>query len=72
MSGKKGFIKIDPFFCKECYFCISVCKNNQIIPGESYNDKGYRPVVFVGDGKCNACGLCATMCPDVAIEVFSE
>gem|GEM_PF-199412 len=72
MATKKGHIKIDQFFCKECHYCLSVCKNEQIIPGKDYNEKGYRPVLFVGDGRCNACGLCAIVCPDAAIEVFCE
>ncbi|MCF8054914.1 MAG: 4Fe-4S dicluster domain-containing protein [Deltaproteobacteria bacterium] len=72
MAPKKGYITIDPFYCKECHYCISVCKNSQIIHGKTYNEKGYRSVVFIGDGGCTACGLCAVMCPEVAIEVYRD
>jgi 2-oxoglutarate ferredoxin oxidoreductase subunit delta len=68
----KGKITIDRDLCKECHFCISVCKRNQIEPSKEYNAKGYRPVVFVGNGECTGCALCATMCPEIAIEVYRE
>jgi 2-oxoglutarate ferredoxin oxidoreductase subunit delta len=40
------------------------------------NQKGYYPAVFVEkhlkkEGrKCTGCGLCAIICPEIAIEVY--
>jgi 2-oxoglutarate ferredoxin oxidoreductase subunit delta len=39
------------------------------------NKKGYRPARFDPEGGknkkgCTGCAMCATVCPDVAIEVY--
>lgn len=68
----KGKITINRDLCKECHLCIYVCKQEQIAPSKTYNAKGYRPVVFIESGKCTGCALCATMCPEIAIEVYRE
>lgn len=68
----RGSIKINRDLCKECHLCIHVCKQEQIIPSKEYNAKGYRPVTFCDTGRCTGCALCATMCPEIAIEVYRE
>ncbi|MBN1381961.1 MAG: 4Fe-4S binding protein [Deltaproteobacteria bacterium] len=68
----KGYIVINKEICKECHLCISVCNRDCISPSTEYNLKGYHPVFYNDNGKCNGCGLCATICPDVAIEVYRE
>jgi 2-oxoglutarate ferredoxin oxidoreductase subunit delta len=72
LSLKKGRIIIDFERCKECHLCIYACKQEQIQPAQNYNAKGYRPVVFIGNGQCTGCTLCAVTCPDIAIEVYRE
>ena len=73
---QKGRITINREICKGCYLCISVCPNEIIIISDHLNQQGYYPAVpkeDVKDGKgCIACAMCATICPDVAIEVYSE
>ena len=67
----KGYIAIDKDLCKECHLCIHACRQACIRPGGEYNARGYRPVVFQPEaGDCTGCALCATTCPDMAIEVY--
>ena len=70
----KGRIKIDKDLCKECHLCICACPKGLIAPSEEYNPKGYRPVTVrqEKEGECTGCTLCATTCPDIAIEVYRE
>ena len=72
----KGYITIDRELCKGCYLCVSVCPQKVITTSEKLNQKGYYPAEFLKKGnkgkQCIACTMCATMCPDVAIEVYRE
>ena len=73
---EKGHITIDRELCKGCYLCISVCPKEVIFISNRLNQQGYYPVDFKEDEKngrrCIACSICATICPDIAIEVFRE
>ena len=67
----KGRIEIEAELCKDCGLCIITCKHALIRKGTNYNVKSYLHVEFVdSDKKCNACTLCAIVCPEVAIEVY--
>ena len=67
----KGRIVIEADRCKDCGLCIITCKHGLIRRKNVYNTKGYLPAEFVDpDEKCNACTLCAVVCPEVAIEVY--
>ena len=79
MADKKkvhGYITIDRELCKGCYLCLSVCPKEVITKSERLNQKGYYPAKFEEDeekGKmCIACVQCATICPDIAIEVYRD
>jgi 2-oxoglutarate ferredoxin oxidoreductase subunit delta len=79
MAEKKkvrGSITIDRELCKGCYLCLSVCPREVIIKSKRLNQKGYYPAEFQEEetkGKmCIACIRCATMCPDIAIEVYRD
>jgi len=69
-----GFIVILEDECKGCQLCVSACKFSLIHPSKSkVNKRGLFPVEFSDkDGECNACMLCAIVCPDVAIRVYRE
>ena len=72
----KGFITINRELCKGCQLCISFCPQKMIAVSDKLNQKGYYPAEFHDEGHegkhCIACVTCATVCPDVAIEVYRE
>jgi len=56
--------------CKSCLYGIEVCPKKVLNVGKEINTKGYQYVVPVKPDECTGCTLCATMCPDAAIEVY--
>ncbi len=66
----RGEIVIDENFCKGCGYCTKFCARDCIEQGGKFSPQGYVLAVFVHPEKCNACGVCAWMCPDHAIEVY--
>ena len=68
----KGHIKINKEICKECLLCIHFCPKGHIMTTNEYNALSYHPVGTDETKECNGCALCATMCPEVAIEVYRE
>ncbi|MBP7792707.1 MAG: 4Fe-4S dicluster domain-containing protein [Candidatus Goldbacteria bacterium] len=67
---KKGRIIIDEERCKGCLICVHQCAKKEIQISDKINKSGYNVVEFKNSGQCNACALCAIVCPDVAIEVI--
>lgn len=63
-------IEILKELCKSCLYCIETCPKKVIDLGKEVNTKGYQYVVAVNPDACVGCTLCATMCPDAAIEVY--
>ena len=68
----KGHIKINKEIRKECLLCIHFCPKGHIVTTNEYNSLSYHPVRTDENKECNGCALCATMCPEVAIEVYRE
>jgi len=67
----KGEIVIDENACLGCGYCTRFCARGCIeIPGDKITAQGYMLPVFVHPEKCNACGVCAWLCPHIAIEVY--
>ena len=67
----RGEITIDEKQCKGCGYCTKFCARGCIvIPGDRFTPQGYLLPVFAEPDKCNACGVCGWMCPDLAIEVY--
>lgn len=52
--------------------CIDFCPRACITVSEQINSRGHHPAMFVEGSQCTGCRICATMCPDVCIEVFRE
>lgn len=66
----QGEITIDENLCRGCGYCEKFCSRGCIvIPEDKFSDEGFLVPVFKPD-KCNACGVCARMCPQFAIEVY--
>ena len=66
----KGQIEINRELCKGCEICIYFCPKKVITLSDQLNDAGYLPSAFNDSGECTGCATCATVCPEVAIEVY--
>jgi 2-oxoglutarate ferredoxin oxidoreductase subunit delta len=67
-----GTIQIDGERCKGCALCVEFCARSCIRLSEELNLKGYFVAAFDDGPGCNACGNCALMCPDAAIQVSAS
>ena len=57
-------------YCKSCGLCIDICAKKILQIGTVANQKGYYTVEVIEQSKCIGCTLCATMCPDLALEIY--
>lgn len=58
--------------CKACGRCIAACPRQVLAMGEELNARGYRFVVYQGEG-CSGCGNCFYACPEpYAIRVHTN
>ena len=65
-----GIITIDGELCKGCGLCIEFCPKRLIVLSDKLNAAGYQPAEAKGITDCSGCASCATVCPEVAIEVY--
>ena len=56
--------------CKSCLYCVKVCPKEVLGVANEVNLRGYQYILPVNPDACTGCALCATMCPDAAIEVY--
>ena len=66
----KGKIEINQELCKGCELCIHFCPKHLITLSDILNKAGYIPSEFKETRECTGCATCATVCPEVAIEVY--
>lgn len=67
----KGEVVINEDLCQGCGYCVKFCTLGCIkITGDKFTPKGHLLPSIVTPKKCTACGVCAWMCPPVAIEVY--
>lgn len=65
-------VNINFELCKECEYCIEFCPRKTVLKkGDHLNKKGYYPPIVTIDD-CIACGICARVCPEAAIEVTKD
>ena len=66
----KGEMIINEVLCAGCGFCAEFCARGCIdMSTDKFNAKGFLLPLFSVPDRCNACGICAWMCPEFAIEV---
>jgi 2-oxoglutarate ferredoxin oxidoreductase subunit delta len=67
----RGYVVIDTDRCKGCELCVHVCPVHilQLSP-DTFNAKGYHPVIVTDMDKCTGCAACAMICPDVVFTVY--
>jgi 2-oxoglutarate ferredoxin oxidoreductase subunit delta len=63
-------IKVDEIRCKGCELCTAACAKKCIRMSKSFSVTGYYPAEFLNPEACTGCGLCAQICPDLAIAVY--
>lgn len=63
-------LEINSEICKSCNLCVHICPKNVLEIGKKLNKNGFRFVNFAHPDDCIGCCMCATMCPDCAIEVY--
>ncbi len=69
----KGMVVINVDRCKGCGLCTHVCPVDILeLSPDTFNVKGYHPVVVTDMEKCIGCASCATICPDVVFTVYRE
>ena len=69
----KGFVVIDVDRCKSCGLCTHVCPANILaLSRDTFNARGYHPVIVTDVEKCIGCASCARICPDVVFTVYRQ
>lgn len=67
----RGEIVIDEKLCQGCEICLDYCARGCITASEDkLTSMGNQIAVFSASNECNACAICARMCPHSAIQVF--
>ncbi|MCC8190184.1 MAG: 4Fe-4S dicluster domain-containing protein [Planctomycetes bacterium] len=67
---KRPCVAINHLECKACGRCVIACPVKVLAIGEAVNARGYRHVVYTGEG-CVGCGNCYYSCPEphaIAVE----
>ncbi|RME45014.1 MAG: 4Fe-4S dicluster domain-containing protein [Chloroflexi bacterium] len=69
----RGTVVIDKDRCKGCELCVKHCPQEVLQLSDSFNARGYRPVMLVENGRhCTGCAVCAVICPDVVFQVYRQ
>ena len=62
-------VEINNNLCKNCGYCIKFCPKKILEFGHERNRRGHFYPVMTDESACITCAICATMCPEGAIEV---
>jgi NAD-dependent dihydropyrimidine dehydrogenase PreA subunit len=63
-------VMVNPDHCKECGYCVEVCRMGAFSPADAFNAKGYRPMACKSSDRCIGCLKCYFACPDFAIDIM--
>ena len=67
----KAEVIIDEDLCYGCGHCVKFCSKDCIkITGDKFTAEGYLLPSIIKPEECTACGVCAWLCPAIAIEVY--
>ena len=62
-------VKINPYLCKNCGYCVKFCPKGILEIGHERNRRGFFYPHVTDEEKCISCAICASMCPEGAIEL---
>lgn len=65
-------IEISHSKCKGCGLCTISCPRKLLFLRRVENDEHVYVADFFVEGNCVACAFCASVCPDLAINIFSQ
>jgi len=65
-------VKIRRDYCKGCGLCIEFCKQDVLQASANMNSMGYHYAEPAQPESCIGCMICTMVCPDLAVEVYSE
>lgn len=65
-------LKINTDLCKGCGYCVKYCPKKILALGTERNKHGHFFPGVTDEGSCIACAMCATICPEGAIELTEE
>jgi 2-oxoglutarate ferredoxin oxidoreductase subunit delta len=70
-TPSRGYVVVAVDRCKGCGLCTHVCPVDILtLSPDTFNAKGYHPVVVTDMARCIGCASCATICPDVVFTVY--
>jgi 2-oxoglutarate ferredoxin oxidoreductase subunit delta len=72
MSKAKNKVVVRTESCKSCGLCVAFCKKGVLQISEKLNKMGYYYIEPVEGAECSGCMSCTLICPDLALEVYSE
>src|SRR6266496_6392286 len=74
IQGIKTFarLEIDESRCKGCGLYTIACPIKLLKLNDETNDAGFTTTTIASLDKCAGCALCAGICPDIAIKVYSR
>ncbi|MDP6510140.1 MAG: hypothetical protein QGH23_02885 [Dehalococcoidia bacterium] len=69
----RGEVTINTGLCQGCGLCIGFCSRGCLeLSPDRLSDMGSPQPILAQPERCNACCVCAWLCPDFAIDVYKH